>query len=188
MFSKKKHKQKVYFRNVFVGSGLECVYKDKSAEFRTDNISTIAILKDAMTALATARNVRVTTQFEVEDKSIEAMLRRIDPKLRYQTSLSKKMELIKGLSELDVQEDDTSYLDEEYAEILQNRDRIKKEFKERPTALHNLYGAVTDLYIDYHKFKGRDVRQKMDGVTNSLMNYDFEALVHEFNIDNDEEE
>ena len=103
----------IVFRNVFLGSGLSCTYEEKKAVFRSDNISTVAILKEAITTFATSRNVRVSTQFEVNDASVEAMLRRIDPKLVYQASLARKVELIKGLTELDVQEDDTSYLDEE---------------------------------------------------------------------------
>jgi hypothetical protein len=108
------------------------------AVFKSDNISTVAIIKEAVTTFATARNVRVSTKFEVSDASVAAMLRRIDPKLVYQSTLARKVELVKGLSELDVQEDDTSYLDEEYADILRNRERYQKEHKQSPTALHNL--------------------------------------------------
>jgi len=174
---------KIMFENVFLGSAVSCEYKEQKAVFQSDNISTVAIIKEAVTTFATSRNVRVSTSFDVSDNSVIAMLRRIDPKLVYQSTLTRKVELIKGLSELDVQEDDTSFLDPEYADILANRDRIQKEFKEQPTALHNLYGAVTDLFIDYHKFKGRDVRQKVGTISQILMDYDVEVLIQEFGID-----
>ena len=178
----------ILFQNVFLGSGLSCEYEEKQAVFKSDNISTVAIIKEAVTTFATARNVRVSTRFEVNDASVAAMLHRIDPKLVYQSTLARKVELIKGLSELDVQEDDTSYLDEEYADILRNRERYQKEYKQSPMALHNLYGAVTDLYIDYHKFKGRDVRSKVGAISQCLVDYDLHTLIERFNIDRAEDD
>ena len=75
-----------------------------------------------------------------------------------------------------------------YSDILCNRERYEKEFKQSPTALHSLYGAVTDLYIDYHKFKGRDVRSKAGGIEQCLMDYHLETLIANFGIDRDDSE
>ncbi len=57
----------------------------------------------------------------------------------------------------------------------------------RPRAVR--YGAVTDLYIDYHKFKGRDVRAKVGAISQSLsVDYDLHNLIERFNIDRDEDD
>ena len=66
----------ILFQNVFLGSGLSCDYREKQAVFMSDNISTVAILKEAVTTFATARNVRVSTRFEVSDTSVVDMLHR----------------------------------------------------------------------------------------------------------------
>ena len=50
---------------------------------------------------------------------------------------------------------------QEYRGILDNAKRIQDEFKDRPRALAYICGIVTDLYVDWHKYNGRDLKHKI---------------------------
>lgn len=56
-----------------------------------------------------------------------------------------------------MQEGNLNFLSDEYKQILNQSESIKKEFSQRPKALETLYGIVTDLYVDVQKCLGRDV-------------------------------
>jgi Bardet-Biedl syndrome 7 protein len=50
------------FRNLFVDTFLVCRYSKGEAEFRSDNISTIAVIKDFITKEATTRHIKIELQ------------------------------------------------------------------------------------------------------------------------------
>jgi Bardet-Biedl syndrome 7 protein len=173
----------LYFRNAFLTSFLSCKYSNKKAVFKSDSISTIAILKEVITKLATERKIGVRTQFKINPDTVPAFLKLVHPKLEYQLQLKQKADLIEALKEIKMQEDSTSFLDPEYAKIIDNREKILREFKERPKALKSLYGIVTDLYVDMHKFKGIDIardRNRMLPLMNLLENYTYQGVVNFF--------
>jgi Bardet-Biedl syndrome 7 protein len=47
------------FKNVFVDTHLICKYSKGDAEFKSDNISTIAVMKDFLTKEATTRHIKI---------------------------------------------------------------------------------------------------------------------------------
>ena len=65
--------------------------------FRSDNISTISILKDVLTKEATKRKINLNISYDLADESIAGTLRRIHPKLEYQLLLAKKVQLVDAL-------------------------------------------------------------------------------------------
>lgn len=65
--------------------------------FRSDNISTISILKDVLTKEATRRKINLNISYDLEEDSIPDTLKRIHPKLEYQLLLAKKVQLIDAL-------------------------------------------------------------------------------------------
>merc|ERR1712150_238107 len=173
----------LFFRNAFLTSFLSCKYGNKKAEFKSDSISTIAILKEVITKLATERKIGVRTQFKINPDTVPAFLKLVHPKLEYQLQLKQKADLIEALKEIKMQEDNTSFLDPEYAQIINDREKILREFKERPKALKSLYGIVTDLYVDMHKFKGIDIardRNRMLPLMNLLEHYTYEGVLNFF--------
>lgn len=50
------------FKNVFLDTFLVCKYSKGEAEFRSDNISTISIIKDFVTKEATTKHIKVELQ------------------------------------------------------------------------------------------------------------------------------
>lgn len=117
----------------------------------------------------------------MNEDSIPNVLYRLHPKLEYQLLLAKRVQLIDGLKELETYENgDTTFLTDEYKEIVDNADLLKEEFKKQPCHLERLYGMITDLYIDRHKFKGQNVKNKVSQLINILDNYDLNQLLEFF--------
>ncbi|XP_041358571.1 Bardet-Biedl syndrome 7 protein homolog isoform X2 [Gigantopelta aegis] len=169
-----------HFESTFLNTQLECCYRKGEATFRSDNISTISILKDVLSKEATKKKIRLDITYEVNDDSVSHTLGLIHPRLESQLLLAKKVQLIDGLKELAIHENDTSFLSSEYQQILDNADKIQQEFKKQPCHLERLYGMITDLYIDKFKFKGQNVKGKVAGLLEILDNYDLESLVQFF--------
>nr|CAB3225183.1 Bardet-Biedl syndrome 7 protein homolog [Phallusia mammillata] len=170
----------LYFANTFLDTQLACIYSKGEGIFRSDNISTISILKDMLTKEATAKKINLNIQYEVSDDSIAYTLQLLHPKLDKQLMLAKKVQLLDALQELQVHEGSMDFLAPEYREILAEADKIKAEFKKQPARLERLYGMITDLFIDKHKFKGVNVKQKVPQLLETLDNYELPALIDFF--------
>ncbi|XP_066926836.1 Bardet-Biedl syndrome 7 protein homolog [Clytia hemisphaerica] len=169
-----------YFVSTFLDTQLECRYSKGQATFRSDNISTISILKDVLSKEATKRKMNLNISCDLNEDSIPNVLYRIHPKLEYQLLLAKRVQLIDGLKELETYEGNVDFLTEEYREILENADILQAEFKKQPCHLERLYGMITDLYIDRHKFKGQNVKNKVSQLISILDNYDLDSLLEFF--------
>ena len=121
--------------------------------------------------------IRVAIEFDVNADTVPAFLSLVRPKLEYQLSLAHKVRLIEALKEIKMQEADSAYLSPAYVEVLENAASIQKQFKQSPRALESLSGIVTDLFVDMHKFKGRDVKHKIPQLMQLLEHYDHDQVV-----------
>ncbi|GFQ74386.1 bardet-Biedl syndrome 7 protein homolog [Trichonephila clavata] len=166
-----------YFKSTFLDTVLHCYYKKGESIFKSDNISTISILKDVLTREATKKKISLDISFDINDESVPHMLRFIHPKLEYQLLLAKKVQVIDALKDLKVHESDLSFLAPEYQEILNSADQLQLEYKRQPCHLERLFGMITDLYIDVYKFKGVNVKSKVPSLLQILNNYDLETLI-----------
>ncbi|CAM9371775.1 unnamed protein product [Ectocarpus sp. 13 AM-2016] len=166
------------FENVFTGGILTASYRRGAAVLSSDSASTLAIVKELISKEATSRRVHITDTFQGEPESIPVFLKRLDPKLNRQFQLAHQVEVMGALKEVSMQEPETSWMFEEYRYILDNAERIQKEFKGRPRALEYISGIITDLYVDWHKFKGDDARHRIPELEHLLVTqYDHKALV-----------
>ncbi|XP_052252267.1 Bardet-Biedl syndrome 7 protein homolog isoform X2 [Dreissena polymorpha] len=169
-----------HFVSTFLDTQLECLYSKGTATFRSDNISTISILKDVLTKEATKKKVRLDITYDVNEDSIPYTLNLIHPKLEYQLLLAKKVQLIDALKELQVHENSTEFLSPEYRQILQDAEQLKVEYKRQPCHLERLYGMITDLFIDKFKFKGQNMKGRVPALLEVLDNYNLQTLVQFF--------
>ncbi|KAM9470198.1 BBSome complex member BBS7 [Clarias gariepinus] len=170
-----------YFQNTFLGTQLEASYCKGEGNFKSDNISTISILKDVLSKEATKRKINLNISYEVNEESVSHTLKMIHPKLEYQLLLAKKVQLIDALKELQVHEGNADFLIPEYRSILDESARLLEEYKKQPAHLERLYGMITDLFIDKFKFKGQNVKTKVSQLLEILDNYDLNSLVDFFN-------
>ncbi|XP_053317390.1 Bardet-Biedl syndrome 7 protein [Spea bombifrons] len=166
-----------YFQNTFLDTQLECSYRKGEGVFKSDNISTISILKDVLSKEATKRKINLNISYDIKEESVGHTLKMIHPKLEYQLLLAKKVHLIDALKELQVHEGNTDFLIPEYRSILQEAEKLQEEYKKQPAHLERLYGMITDLFIDKFKFKGTNVKTKVPLLLEILDNYDQNALM-----------
>ncbi|XP_043917464.1 Bardet-Biedl syndrome 7 protein [Protopterus annectens] len=169
-----------YFENTFLGTELECTYRKGEGMFKSDNISTISILKDVLSKEATKRKISLNISYDINEESVNHTLRLIHPKLESQLLLAKKVQLIDALKELQVHEGNTDFLIPEYRSILEKSDHLLEEYKKQPAHLERLYGMITDLFIDKFKFKGTNVKTKVPLLLEILDNYELNALISFF--------
>ncbi|EEB11524.1 conserved hypothetical protein [Pediculus humanus corporis] len=171
------------FTSTFLGTMLQCTYSKGEAEFKSDNISTISILKDVISKVASRndkkkRNLDIT--WEINEESIKHTLDLIRPKLEHQLSLVNKMKILESMSELDLNpiKSGEILLTDEFTEIINKEKEIINEYKMQPAYLDRLYGMVTDLFIDKNKFKGINVKNKIPTLLEILDNdnYSYEKL------------
>uniref|UniRef100_A0A8C9UKU7 Bardet-Biedl syndrome 7 n=1 Tax=Spermophilus dauricus TaxID=99837 RepID=A0A8C9UKU7_SPEDA len=166
-----------HFQNTFLDTQLESVYRKGEGVFKSDNISTISILKDVLSKEATKRKINLNISYEINEVSVRHTLMLIHPKLEYQLLLAKKVQLIDALKELQVHEGNTNFLIPEYRCILEEADHLQEEYKKQPAHLERLYGMITDLFIDKFKFKGTNVKTKVPLLLQILDSYDQNALI-----------
>lgn len=169
-----------HFLSTFLDTQLDCQYKKGEAIFKSDNISTISILKDVLSKEATKRKINLNISYDLNEDSVVHTLNLIHPKLEYQLLLAKKVQLIEGLKELQMHESDIGFFAPEYQQILDDAENLQAEYKKQPCHLERLYGMITDLYIDKFKFKGMNVKSKVPILLEVLDNYDLQNLVEFF--------
>ena len=84
--------------------------------------------------------------------------------LQYQLALAKSIELLEAVKEIGVLEQDSdSWLAPSLKHMLENEERLRREFKHRTRALAFIIGIICDLFVDWYKLQlgGQDVRHKI---------------------------
>eukprot|EP00002_Diphylleia_rotans_P015631 TRINITY_DN3026_c0_g1_i1.p1 TRINITY_DN3026_c0_g1~~TRINITY_DN3026_c0_g1_i1.p1 ORF type:complete len:624 (-),score=133.29 TRINITY_DN3026_c0_g1_i1:700-2571(-) len=74
------------FQSTFLGTYLFCRYKKGYLVLRSDSISTISILKEAIAKEATMRKTTISVNVDIKDESIPHFLTLVHPKFEYQVS------------------------------------------------------------------------------------------------------
>jgi len=60
-----------YFQNTFLDTQLESTYRKGEGVFKSDNISTISILKDVLSKEATKRKINLNISYGIKKKKEE---------------------------------------------------------------------------------------------------------------------
>ncbi|XP_035903414.1 Bardet-Biedl syndrome 7 protein-like [Anopheles stephensi] len=171
------------FRHVFIGTMLVCEYGKGEATFRSDNISTISILKDFITKEATKKRIKLEISTSINESTIPSLIKLIEPMILHYNKLTKDYQLAQALLDLDIRDDDEfNTLAEEYRALIRNQQSLGTEFRKQPTILNRIYGILTDLYIDKFKFKGVNVKTKLPQLIELLDNYSYDELVQFYSV------
>jgi hypothetical protein len=92
------------------------------------------IVKENIVRLANTRRVHIESTLKSSSSSIRSFLTQIRPKLEYQISLARKVDLVEAIQEVSMQTDSTgvgnsqaaaAWLSPEYAEILAQQEAIR---------------------------------------------------------------
>lgn len=143
-------------------------------------MSTLYILKEQLSDRAMDLRLKLRPTDKIDDGSIECFLGLIDARLKHVLSLAQDVELIEAIKEVEMQEPDSeAWLSASYSSVLKNADSIRAEHKDQPRALQYLSGIVTDLFVDFCKFKGRagEGRHRIPELQQLILTYDFATIV-----------
>ncbi|KAJ3630530.1 hypothetical protein MTP99_011722 [Tenebrio molitor] len=174
----------LYFESTLLGTILQGTYQKGEAFFKSDNVSTISILKEFLTKEATKKKIKIEISSSINDESINHVIKLIEPKLVKQKMISNNVTLLDALNELEVNDEESlGYLSGKYKDLLVNEKGLRAEFQEQPDYLDRLYGIVSDLYVDYNKFKGCNVKSKLVRLREILDDYSYDALILFFRPD-----
>ncbi|KAL5459878.1 hypothetical protein EMCRGX_G033265 [Ephydatia muelleri] len=170
----------LYFKSTFIDTRLECTYRKGEISFRTDNISTVSVLKEVLSKEATQRKVSIKINQDINDASVAHVLKLIHPQLEAQLLLAKNVQLIDALMELKAHEGDTSFLAPQCQFILENAEQMQEELKQQPSMIERLYALITDLYMDRATFKGQNMKHKIPELLSTLESCDLDLLLKFF--------
>jgi hypothetical protein len=126
-----------------------------------------------ITNAATALKLRLTTSVDVPRYAIRHMMCLLHPKLDYMLTLQSKADLVDAVREIVTTDGgtDTSFLNPEFKDILQNADRYQKQLKQRGRVLEYMTGVATDAFVDAHKFAGVDFASRITELASLLQLY-----------------
>ncbi|KAF2879488.1 hypothetical protein ILUMI_26683 [Ignelater luminosus] len=151
------------------------------SEFKSDNVTTISVLREYLTKEATKKKIKIDISVSVNDESVPHILKLIDPKLRSHSKLVDDISLLDALHELGVNDEETlNSLSPKYRNLLENEKELRAYYSGQPAYLDRLYGIITDLYIDYNKFKSVSAKSKIPKLLAILDNYNYEDLLYFF--------
>lgn len=109
------------------------------------------------------------------------MLEILDPLITRQFEVAQKYMLIDAIKELVTGEEDTSFLSQEYKDILRDEALIKKRYAEQPGMINYIQTVIADLYGDVAKSKGRQsITGSLKQLKHVLNHYEKDALQNFF--------
>lgn len=172
------------YKNVYTGGFLTCAVSRGQLKFQSESISAIVILREYISEQATNRRFRLQESLQCDSQTVFTFLSLLRPKLEALLKVALQVELIDAVHEIAPQESDRRWLSPEYVEILENADRIREAYKSRPHALEYLSGIITDLYVDYNKLQGMDVKHRLPELQQLLVQASFDELLAFFQSSN----
>lgn len=166
----------LYYTSCVIGTVLIVTYSSAWAEFRSESVSVLAILKENILKHASFRKIHMEAGFIEAYDSCEYVIKLIEAHIVELQELETKYQLIEALKEIEIQGDLTKF-GEEIVTILQQAEEIKTQYKKYPKKLQFFQGMVSDLYVDYCKFRGvLNFVERIPHLQSLLANFDAEAL------------
>jgi Bardet-Biedl syndrome 7 protein len=171
----------MFYSNSIIGSLLCISYASAWAEFSSESVSVLAILKESLMKQSALRKVQLSVSFNEAKESCGFVISMIESFIVELQELETKFQLIEAMKEIEIQ-GDISKFSSELTGILEQADGIKAEYKKYPKKLQYFQGMISDLYVDYCKFRGfLNFPDRIPHLQNLLANFDAEALIEFFN-------
>ena len=113
---------------------------------------------------------------DYKPESCQNVLDLLHEKLHYQHNLSERVKLIQALQEIEIQEQDISFLSTEFLDTLKNAKELEKENKVQPKRLEYLHSIVRRLMSDVLALKQESSQPKIPTLNQYLERYDIHQL------------
>eukprot|EP00760_Papus_ankaliazontas_P031735 PhM_4_TR5427/c1_g1_i1/m.69387/K16749/BBS7; Bardet-Biedl syndrome 7 protein len=164
------------FKSTFQDTTLLCHYRKGEAEFTSNNITTLAIIKEVATREATLRKIQIKIAMDFKPETIVTVLDLLHPKLSYQHDLSARVKLIEALKEIEMQEQDITFMAKTYQDTLKNARALEEEMKVQPKRLEFLCNIVRRLMFDVVALRGENGQSRLPTLNQCLENYELPRL------------
>lgn len=116
------------FKSCFTQTYLIIEVESRLILVKSDNLSAITIVKDQLTLDANNRKLAIDVQSDLNEQSIPHILGILHPLVVRQLDIARKFNLIDAIKEMITGEEDTSFLSQEYKDILRDEEVIKQCF------------------------------------------------------------
>ena len=80
---------------------------------------------------------------------------------------------MEALKEIKQQEETDEFFDDDQKEMLRDEAAIKSRLKEQPRELDYLIGVAKDFFVDWHRFKGVNVKHLLPALDSALRAKDY---------------
>ncbi|DBB10076.1 hypothetical protein WJX82_004052 [Trebouxia sp. C0006] len=144
----------LFFQGAVYNSTLVCHYKRGELLLRSDNLSSLAILREFITKEATMQKKRIQLSFKLDPESISHSMRNLWPRMKRHMEHSRENLLLEALQEIKMQEGDCSFLAADLESLLETAGRGKDEQAKESVKLEYLIGLVKDMFLDWRRFSG----------------------------------
>ncbi|ETN84021.1 hypothetical protein NECAME_17284 [Necator americanus] len=191
---------------------LQTTYSKGSISFRSDSVSTIAIIREIISEETTNRQIKVQiscgTWFlrrdhkfllyelrhnfvkspcHLNDESIVHCLKSMHPRMTHLLNLERRKLMAAALKELEANSNDISFLSEENRKILENHDQIFQDAEKDSIEDSNISGIYEALLLNRARLNGQNARGKVEALRDLLLNnYSLENVIAFFKSANDE--
>lgn len=166
------------FENALLGTRLRVAGSAGEASFWSDGATPLALIKAHVGRRAAKTNLRVRFAFDGYDATPATFARRVHPLILETIRLARSNTLLEGLRELKMQEPELDrFLSPEYAAVLAEEKSVAAEASARRGRLAYLVGVVKDFFVDWHAFRGENVKKDMHEVDAVFSQYALEKMV-----------
>ncbi|KAL7306843.1 hypothetical protein TKK_0001004 [Trichogramma kaykai] len=172
------------YRSTAVGTIVKCRYRKGVANFQSENITSIILLRDILTKEATKRKIKLEVYFDVSEASMSRVIELIYPKLTQAKTLLERIKCLDALEEWEMK-NNPKELCTEYQYIINDETELRAKYKNDPHALKRLQGIVVDLYVDWERAKGSrriSNKQAEEKLQDALESMELSALLRAFVI------
>lgn len=144
------------YESTFTRTMLNCIINKGMITFKSDNISTISIIKDFITREATKKSIAIDMSVDINELSLSDTLKKLYPKLKSLITIRNNNDLLLAINE--VASNDPAIAKELMSQLIINVNSEDEDEDEDDSGkncnqnLERIYGLITDLFIDYHKF------------------------------------
>ncbi|KAL3157729.1 hypothetical protein ABBQ32_012156 [Trebouxia sp. C0010 RCD-2024] len=145
----------LFFQGAVYNSILVCQYRQGELVLKSDNLSSLAILREFVTKEATLQKTRIQLSFKLDAGSISHSVNSLWPRMKQHMEHSRESLLLEALQEIKMQEGECSFLAADLKMLLDTAGRGKDEQAKESIKLEYLIGLVKDMFLDWQRFSGR---------------------------------
>uniref|UniRef100_A0A8D9AJZ2 Bardet-Biedl syndrome 7 protein homolog n=2 Tax=Cacopsylla melanoneura TaxID=428564 RepID=A0A8D9AJZ2_9HEMI len=171
------------FESILLSTILQVQYSKGFISLTSDNVSSVSILQDFITKNATKKKTKFDIQQNFHPDTVLSTLALIHPQIQEHIDLEAKHSLLIALLDIQTLDAGCDALIPEYEEILRDEKIIKQKFNKQNNLFKYLSKAVVNLFLDWYKHKGINVKSKLSHLELVLnSNYSLDNIIQIFDI------